>query len=328
MRRTIAQLALFALVAATLFGCGASSDPAQRTALAALATTTPQPSPSKRLPPCRPGPNLTASLRPPAPMPAPGAMPAGSFMAQIERRHHLIAGVNDGFLGFAYLNPSTGHIDGFEIDLVRQLAKAIFGNPNAYVLKALTVSQRNRFVMDGNVDIVVDAETITCKNKEQVDFSTPYYDAHQRVLVPSGSSAQGLPNLGGQRVCATTNSAPIPVIQQYPTHPIAVGASQAIDCLVYLQEGAGRIAAISTDDSILEGFKAQDPNTRIVGTSLAPVPYGMAISKAHPGFVRFVNGVLAQVRTDGTWASLYRKWLRKFSPTSPPPSPPQPTYTR
>jgi polar amino acid transport system substrate-binding protein len=258
-------------------------------------------------------------------MPAPGAMPPRSFMATIERRsgHHLIAGVNDGFLGFAYLNPSTGVIDGFEIGLIRQLAKAIFGDPNAYVLKALTVGQRNESVMDGKVDIVVDAETITCKNKEQVAFSTVYYDAHQRVLVPSNSSARGLQDLGRQRVCASAKSAPISVIQQYPSRPIAWGVPQAPDCLVSLEEG--EVAAISTDDAILEGFRAQDPNTRIVGTSLAAVPYGMAISKAHPDFVRFVNGVLARVRTDGTWTSLYRKWLGQFSPRTPPP--PQPSYS-
>ena len=56
----------------------------------------------------------------------------------------------------------------------------------------------------------------------------------------------------------------------------------------------GRIDAISTDSSILLGFQAQDPNTKLVGSSLADVPYGMEIDKAHPEFVRFVNGVLAE----------------------------------
>ena len=53
-------------------------------------------------------------------------------MAKIKRRGHLIAGVNAAFLGFGYLNPFTGLIEGFEIDLARQLAKAIFGNPDDF----------------------------------------------------------------------------------------------------------------------------------------------------------------------------------------------------
>ena len=102
--------------------------------------------------------------------------------------------------------------------------------------------------------------------------------------------------------------------------PIPVGEPQAIDCLVALQQGTGTIAAISTDSSILLGFKAQDPNTQIVGASLGNVPYGMAINKAHPDFVRFVNGVLAELERNGTWQRLYAKWLGQFGRRQSPPS--------
>jgi polar amino acid transport system substrate-binding protein len=42
----------------------------------------------------------------------------------------------------------------------------------------------------------------------------------------------------------------------------------------------------------------------------------MAISKAHPEFTSFVNGVLAQERSDGNWTAIYAKWL---GPNPPPP---------
>ena len=87
-----------------------------------------------------------------------------------------------------------------------------------------------------------------------------------------------------------------------------------------LQQGTGS-PAISTDSSILLGFKAQDPNTQIVGPSLGDVPYGMAISKAHPDFVRFVNGVLAKIEHNGTWQRLYANWLGDFTPVRPQPLP-------
>ncbi|MGZ4216508.1 MAG: glutamate ABC transporter substrate-binding protein [Solirubrobacteraceae bacterium] len=266
---------------------------------------------------------MSASLRPPAVMPAPGAMPPGSFMAKIKRRGYLLAGVNTGFLGFGYLNPFTGHIEGFEIDLARELAKAIFGAPGHLQLRALTVTQRLPAVQHGSVDIVVDAVTITCSRRHQVDFSTVYYEAGQRVLVPTSSKARGLQDLGGKRVCASAQSTPISVIKQQPSHPIAVGLPQAIDCLVYLQQG--RVDAISTDDSILLGFKAQDPYTKIVGPRLAKVPYGIAISKAHPEFVRFVNGVLARMRADGTWRRIYANRLGQVT-HSKTPAPPTAQY--
>ena len=323
MRRGVGCLLASAVMAAILAGCGAGADHAQRLTLAALATPSPQP---PRTLPSAPGAgcDLTASLRPAPTLPAPGAMPARSFMAAIQRRGYLRVGVNAAFLHFAYLNPLDGKIEGFEIDLAQRLANAIFGNrPNDLVLEALTAAQRIPFVQQARVDIIVDAETITCGRRQQVAFSTVYYDAGQRVLVPITSPARGLQDLGGKRVCATAGSAPIAVISSYPSHPIADGAPQAIDCLVKLQQG--KVDAISTDDSILLGFKAQDPYTKLVGQRLADVPYGMAISKSHPDFVRFVNGVLAQMRTDGTWRAMYHRWLSSFGGATP--TPPQPNYS-
>lgn len=323
MRRWIVYLLIASGAAAALAGCGSTSDRPLRITLAALNAQAPAPSPSPPTPPTRPCGDLTASLRPPAVMPAPGAMPPGSFMAKIKRRGYLLAGVNTGFLGFGYLNPFTGRIEGFEIDLARELARAIFGAPGHLQLRALTVPQRIPSVQQGSVDIVVDAVTITCSRRQQVDFSTVYYDAKQRVLLPISSKARALQDLGGKRVCASAQSTPIQVIEHQRSHPIAVSAPQAIDCLVELQQG--RVDAISTDDSILAGFKAQDPYTKIVGPSLADVPYGMAISKAHPEFVRFVNGVLARMRADGTWRRIYAHWLGKLT-HSKTPAPPTAQY--
>jgi polar amino acid transport system substrate-binding protein len=294
------------LVAAGLAGCGTSSDRTLRTTLAALDIPVAKSAPSSVTPEPKCA-NMTASLRPPATMPAPGAMPRGSFMAAIQHRGYLRAGVNAALLDFGYLNPATGQIEGFEIDLVRELARAIFGNPNAYRLVALTVKQRLPSVQQGTVDVVVDAVTITCSRKKLVDFSTEYYDAQQRVLVPSSSKATDITAFHNQPVCASAGSTPIVVMQALPAPPKPVGMPQAIDCLVALQQGTVR--AISTDDSILLGFKAQDPNTKIIGPSLARVPYGMAINQAHPEFVRFVNGFLAQIRANGTWRRLYDRWL-------------------
>jgi polar amino acid transport system substrate-binding protein len=320
MRSRLRHLAGLALVAAAAAGCGTTSDQASRIALAALGTPPPHTtssSPSSAA-------LCTASLRPPATLSAPGNMPAGSFMATIRKRGYLIAGVNAALLNFGYYNPSSGNIEGFEIDLVNEVAKAIFGTAKGHVsLVALTVGQREPFVEQGKVDIVVDAVTMTCARSQKVDFSTVYYDAKQKVLVLSNSRAKSIAELAGKRVCATAGSTPVSVMQHLPHPPDVVGAPQAIDCLVYLQQGA--VAGISTDSSILLGMTAQDPNTKIVGPPIADVPYGMEIGKAHPDFVRFVNGVLAQLRASGRWQQLYSYWLGRFT-IGPTPAPPQPEY--
>ncbi len=323
MKRPIRHLLGIVLMTATLAGCGATSDHALQLTLSALSTPIAKgiSSPPSRPVKCD---DATASLRPPATLPAPNEMPARSFMAQIRKRGYLVAGVNAGAYKFGSLNPTTGNIQGFEIDLVDEVAKAIFGSAKGHVRPvALTVPQRFKAVQQGKVDIVVDTITITCYRRTLVDFSTVYYNAEQRLLVPVSSGVEDIQALAHKRVCATASSTPIDVMNAMPSddRPVPVGMPQAIDCLVALQQGTGNIAAISTDSSILLGFRAQDPDTEIVGGSLGKVPYGMAISRAHPDFVRFVNGVLAGLERNGTWQQLQAKWLGQFHQLEATPTP-------
>jgi polar amino acid transport system substrate-binding protein len=257
-----------------------------------------------------------ASLRP---APGPPRVTPGSSMAKILARGYLIAGVSQSTYHFGYFNPLDGQTEGFDIDMVRAVAKAIFGNPDKVEFKAITDNRRIPDIENGSVDIVAHTMTINCDRLKDVDFSSVYFEANTRVLVLNDSPATGMASLGGQKVCATTSSTSATLIASYPVtpHPIAVTVPQWTDCLVLLQQG--QVAAISTDDSILAGLHAQDPFTKVVGPPFAPQPYGLAISKQHPDFVRFVNAVLAQERADGDWAASYVQWVSGPGTTAPPP---------
>ena len=240
----------------------------------------------------------------------------GSFMAKIRARGYLIAGVDQNTYHFGYLNPLDGKIEGFDIDMLHAVAAAIFGDPSKVVYKAISDAQRIPAIQSGAVDIVAHTMTINCARMQQVDFSTVYYDAGQRVLVQAGSPVRSINDLGGKKVCATTGSTSIANIKAAPAHPIPVAVRYWTDCLVLLQQG--QVAAISTDDSILAGLAAQDPWTRMVGPRFTSEPYGLAISKQHPDFVRFVNAVLARLRSDGQWAASYAHWVGTPVPAPPP----------
>ena len=272
---------------------------AQRLAVPAAAQATPA---------CDP----TASLRPAGP---PQVTP-GSFMARIRARGYLIAGVDQNSYHFGYLSPLTGKIEGFDIDMVRAVAAAIFGNPDKVQYKAISDAQRIPDIQSGAVDIVAHTMTINCERLQQADFSTVYYDAGQRVLVEVGSPVKGIGDLGGKKVCATTGSTSIGNIATAPSHPVPVPVPYWTDCLVLLQQG--QVAAISTDDSILAGLAAQDPWTRIVGPRFTDEPYGLAISRQHPDLVRFVNAVLERLRGNGPWAASYARWVGTPVPAPPP----------
>jgi polar amino acid transport system substrate-binding protein len=324
MRRVVICGLSIVLGAMVLAACGSSSDQAERVTLAALRLAHPLPKPESQEPTIHCA-HATASLRPPAVMPAPGSMPGGSFMANIKRRGYLRVGVDQNTYRFAYFNPRNGQIEGFEVGLARQIAQAIFGSPNPKYVHfiAITTDERIPAVQQRQVDMVVDAMTITCYRRTKVDFSSVYYRAGQRILVPFGSHVTSVKQLGGKPVCVTKHSTSLTTLEGLVPRPAPYLVDQRTDCLVALQEGF--VKAITSDDSILLGFKAQDPDTHIVGPSLAKEPYGIAINRAHPNFVRFVNGVLARLGRNGQWRAMYKHWLGNFT-TGATPMPPRPQY--
>jgi polar amino acid transport system substrate-binding protein len=256
-----------------------------------------------------------------APPPGPPQVTPGSFMATIRHRGYLIAGVDQNTYHFGFRDPLDGQLKGFDIDMIKAVAQAIFpdsnSNPNRVHWKAISDAQREPDIWSGAVDIVAHTMTILCTRLKTEDFSSVYFKAVQKVLVLKTSKATSLADLRGQKVCATTLSDSLAAIVKYRAIPVAV--PYWTDCLVLLQQDD--VAAISTDDAILDGLEAQDPWTKIVGPPISPQPYGLAISNKHPDFVRFVNAVLEQLRTDGQWAASYRRWIGTSAP-----NPPQPQY--
>jgi polar amino acid transport system substrate-binding protein len=270
--------------------------------------------------------DATASLQPPTIMPAPGQMPKGSYMAQIQARGYLKVGVDQNTYLWGYRDPVTGQLTGFDIDMLRQISDAIFGSTDPSYIHFVIVPNADRVqaVQKGDVDMVAETMTINCAREKLVDFSTVYYEAGQKILVPDNSTITGPQDLAGKRVCAPAGSTSLENLVAPGMPRMQLWAvNDTTDCLVMLQQG--QVDAISTDDAILVGLRAQDPNTQIVGSAFSSEPYGMAISKSHPDFTAFVNGVLAQVRADGTWTQIYDTYLQPYVGGAAP-APPPATY--
>jgi polar amino acid transport system substrate-binding protein len=293
-------------------GCTDAS-PTPRTPPAGAAT----PAPSAAAPAdtsCQP----RKSLRPAGALPQPGTMPAGSWMATIRKRGRLRVGTSQDTLLFSSRNPFSGTIEGFDVDVAREIARAIFGDPDKIQVVVTTNDKRIPYVKDGTVDLVAKTMTMTCARWKDVDFSTVYYDAGQRVLVSTDSTATGIADLGGKKVCAASGSTSLDTLARLTPKVVTVPMPKQSDCLVAFQRN--QVDAISTDDTILAGLAAQDPYAKVVGERFTEEPYGLALPKEHPEFTRFVNAVLAKARADGSWQKTYRTWLGASGGVPAPPA--------
>lgn len=284
-------------------------EPAGATVLTGPATATG----ARQEPEC----DAEASLRP-AGLPPPGQPPPGTTMAAIVDSGRLRVGVDQNTYLFGFRDSFTGELEGFDVDIARQVAAALFGDQGRIQFVTLTSNQRIPALQLGQVDIVVRTMTITCERWRQVDFSTVYYRAGQRVLVNRGSNYTGLESLAGRRVCSAAGSTSLQNLASSPHKPVPVAVPNWTDCLVMLQQG--QVEAFSTDDTILVGMAAQDPYTEVVGPRFTDEPYGIAVAKGREDLVRFVNAVLEQIRSDGTWTRLYNKWLTELGAAPLPPA--------
>jgi polar amino acid transport system substrate-binding protein len=243
--------------------------------------------------------------------------PSGSTIDEIVDRGRLVVGVAQNTYLFGYRDPFTGELSGFDVDIAREIARALLGGPDRIQFRAITSAERIPALEGNEVDIVVSTMTMNCERWEQIAFSTEYYSAGQRVLVAGDSEVQGIDDLGGQRVCAAAGSTSIQNVADAESGPVPVSVPDWTDCLVMLQQG--QVDAISTADTILAGLAAQDPNARVVGGQFSEEPYGIGVNASEVDLVRYVNAVLEQLREDGTWSDLYDQWLADALGTAPDP---------
>ena len=272
--------------------------------------------PETPLPPDNPsqGCDATASLRPFATKPE-----ADAAVADIRARGRLIVGLDIGSNLFSFRDPITGEITGFDVDLAGEVARDIFGAPSHVEYRILSAEERVTALERSEVDLVVKTMTITCERRKLVNFSTVYLDANQRILAPRDSPIAKVGDLSGKRVCVARGTTSLHRIRQIDPPPVVVSVVNWADCLVAMQQR--QIDAVSTDDSILAGLVEEDPYLHIVGPNMASQPYGIGVNLNNTGLVRVVNGTLERIRRDGTWNTLYRKWLTVLGPAPAPPTP-------
>jgi polar amino acid transport system substrate-binding protein len=246
-------------------------------------------------------------------------------MAKIRERGRLIAGVSADTYLLGSRNPLNGRIEGFDIDMVKAVTKAIFGDETKYQLKVITAAQRIPALQKGDVDLVARNMTITCDRWTQIAFSSEYYRSGQKILVRKGSKATKLADLKSQKVCAPKGTSSMDNLIKLAPQAIPVGADSHTGCLVLFQQG--EVAAITGDDTVLAGLVAQDPYAIVPEQqAFTQEPYGLGINSKNVDFVRFVNAKLAEMRSDGEWKAIYQRWLA--GALGPAPSPPEAVYGR
>lgn len=232
-----------------------------------------------------------------------------------KKRGSMICGVKDSTPPFGYVDQKTRQIVGYDIDFCAAVAKKLGVKLE---VKPVTSASRMPQLMEGNIDMIAATMTKNAERAKQIDFSHSYFLTGQKFLVKKGT-VKSLQDLDGKKIGTAKGSTseqnakkalPKSTILSFDDYPQAFLALQQ-----------GKVAAVTTDETILAGLHAKAPNKaqfEIPNIQISDEPYGLGMRKGDKKFVDFVNKTLLAMEKSGEAKKIYDKW---FGPKSDLPMP-------
>lgn len=252
---------------------------------------------------------------------------AGKTIERIRNAGVLKVGVSGDTLLLGSRNPSSNQIEGFDIDIAQRIADELGVKLQKRVINA---GDRITLLQLGQIDIVARNMTINCDRWSKIAFSAEYYRAGQKVMLRSdlADSYRGPADLADVTVCAPGGTTSVENIRDIQPNAKIVTAANHTGCLVKFQQG--EVKAITGDDTVLAGLVAQDQYYAAVPRQEpltdAGEPYGIGANIKAKDLVAFVNAVLEEMRSDGSWKASYDRWLKPYLKVDA--AQPRPTYGR
>ncbi|SFK50339.1 glutamate ABC transporter substrate-binding protein [Geodermatophilus ruber] len=230
---------------------------------------------------------------------------AGTTMAELAEAGSITIGTKYDQPGFGLLNPD-GVPEGFDVEVGKLIAAELGIAPEDITWTETVSANREPFIQNGQVDLVVATYTINDARKQLVDFAGPYYVAGQDIMVAKGNpeGITGPQDLAGKNVCSVEGSTPAQNIRdQYPDAQLTLFDvySKCADALTN-----GQVDAVTTDNVILTGLVAGNPDGfELVGKPFTEEPYGIGLELGDTEFRNFINDVLEESFENGDWAAAW-----------------------
>ncbi|GAA1971130.1 glutamate ABC transporter substrate-binding protein [Terrabacter lapilli] len=211
-------------------------------------------------------------------------------------------------IGIKYDQPGLGlkkgsDFTGMDVDVAKYVAKSLGTSEGDITWVQAPSAQRETLISTGQVDMVVATYSITDKRKEKVSFAGPYFIAGQDLLVRSDdNSITGPDTLAGKKLCSVTGSTSAQKVKEKVPGVNLQEFGTYSECVAALASGA--IDALTTDDTILAGYAAQDQykgKLKVVGKPFSTEKYGIGIKKGDTALCQKITDAIKKMVSDGSW---------------------------
>jgi glutamate transport system substrate-binding protein len=227
---------------------------------------------------------------------------AGTTMADLADAGEITIGTKFDQPLFGLVGPD-GIPVGFDVEIGKIVAAELGIEPDDIEWVEAISANREPFIQNGDVDLVIATYTINDTRKEVVSFAGPYYEAGQDLLVAEGNpegieGPEYFQENPDAAVCTVSGSTSEKNIAEYTTNVLP--ANGYSDCLEPLRTGAA--VAVTTDNVILAGLAdASDGEFEVVNNPFTQEPYGIGLALDDTDFRTFINDTLEAAFEDGRW---------------------------
>lgn len=245
--------------------------------------------------------------------------PEGSTMAQLADADAITVGVKFDQPGIGFLPAGEDVPTGIDIEIAEIIAGQLGIEPENIEWTETVSDNREPFLQQGTVDIVVASYSITDERRQVVGQTGPYYVTGQQILVreDDAETITGPEQLADIATCSVTGSTSLDnVVNDYGAEPVPFDTYS--DCVTQLQNGS--VDAVTTDGAILLGYAAQDPDElEVVGEPFSEERYGIGYSHGDTEFCEFINESLQEAYDNGDWAEAFESTLGESGVETPDP---------
>ncbi|MEU0197825.1 MULTISPECIES: glutamate ABC transporter substrate-binding protein [unclassified Streptomyces] len=201
------------------------------------------------------------------------------------------------------LKEPDGSFSGFDVDVATYVAKELGYEPNQIEWVETKSADRENALSRGDVKMIAATYSITDERKQKVDFAGPYLLAHQDLLVKKDSDITKATDLNEKKLCSVAGSTSAQNVKDdfAPKAQLTQRGGYS-ECLSALQSGA--VDALTTDDSILAGYAAQEQykgQFKLAGLKLSNENYGIGVKKGDKATLDKINAALEKMVSDGSW---------------------------
>ena len=221
----------------------------------------------------------------------------------------LLVGTDTPFPPFEIGQPPD--ISGYDIEVMNGIADSL-GLEVTYQDTGFDTIFRD--VANGQFDTAAAASTITPERQQKVNFTDPYYEAQQALLVPTDSDITSVDDLSGAIVGAqdgttgetyANDETDAAEVRGFPEGPDAVSALTT-----------GQVDAVIIDQPVAVDAVEKQGGVEIVEEIATNELYGFAVAPDNTALLDAMNGALQELKDDGTIEDLYQQYFKTSAPES------------